>query len=81
MWEANFRVYGVRKVWRQLTREGSGVARCTVGRLMADMGLTGAVRGKAFKRTTISEESATRPADRVNRNFAARARTSCGWQT
>jgi hypothetical protein len=47
VWDANFQVYGVRKVWRQLGREGIAVARCTVERLMREMGLQGAVRGKA----------------------------------
>jgi len=46
VWEGNFRVYGVRKVWRQLGREGIAVARCTTARLMRQMGLTGAIRGK-----------------------------------
>jgi len=71
VWEENFQVYGVRKVWRQLKREGIAVARCTVGRLMGDMGLCGAVWGQAFKRTTIADELATRPADLVARNFTA----------
>lgn len=71
VWEANFQVYGVRKVWRQLTREGVPVARCTVARLMGGLGLSGAVRGQAFKVTTVADESAARPADRVNRNFTA----------
>ena len=54
VWEENFQVYGVRKVWRQLKRETIEVARCTVTRLMRQMGLHGAVRGKAA-RTTISD--------------------------
>src|SRR6185436_3464757 len=49
VWEENFQVYGVRKVWRQLRREGIAVARCTVARLMREMGLKGAVRGKPMK--------------------------------
>ncbi len=53
VWEENFRVYGVRKVWRQLRREGIEIARCTTARLMRQMGLSGGVRGKAVK-TTIS---------------------------
>jgi len=64
----NFRVYGVRKVWRQLKREGKDVARCTVARLMRDMGLQGVVRGKPAK-TTISDRSAPCPLDKVNRQF------------
>ena len=49
VWKDNFEVYGVRKVWRQLRREGTDVARCTVARLMAQMGLKGAVRGKTMQ--------------------------------
>ena len=68
----NFRVYGVRKVWRQLLREGVAVARCTVGRLMKSPGLQGAIRGKPM-RTTISDKGAPCPLDRVNRQFRAPA--------
>jgi len=71
VWEDNFSVYGARKVWLQLNREKIEVARCTVARLMGDLGLSGAVRGGAFKRTTITDESASRPMDLVNRNFTA----------
>ncbi len=70
VFEENFEVYGVRKVWRQLKREGIDVARCTVARLMRQMGLRGAVRGKTVK-TTISDRSAPCPDDRVNRQFQA----------
>jgi putative transposase len=73
IWEDNFKVYGVRKVWRQLKREGIGgdrLARCTVTRLMRQMGLRGAVRGKKC-RTTISDDSAARPLDLVDRDFRA----------
>jgi putative transposase len=70
VFEANFSVYGVRKVWRQLGREGIGVARCTVARLMRAMGLQGAVRGKTV-RTTIPSPAAACPLDRVNRQFQA----------
>jgi transposase InsO family protein len=70
VWEENFSVYGARKVWRQLAREGTGVARCTVERLMREMGLRGAIRGRKFK-TTVPDTSAKRPADLVNRQFAA----------
>ena len=70
VWNENFCVYGVRKVWRQLNREEIFVARCTVERLMRDMGLSGAVRGKKFKTTTPDDE-ALRPADLVKRNFTA----------
>jgi transposase InsO family protein len=67
---ANFGVYGVRKVWRQLGREGISVARCTVARLMRQMGLQGAVRGRQA-RTTVSNPAAACPLDRVNRQFRA----------
>ena len=70
VWKDNFQVYGVRKVWRQLNREGRPVARCTVARLMNELGLHGAVRGKKF-RTTIPEEAAERPLDLVKREFTA----------
>jgi putative transposase len=70
VWEANFQVYGARKVWRQLNREEVEVARCTVERLMRDMGLHGAVRGKKCK-TTLLGNTADRPADLVNRIFNA----------
>ncbi|ANY82314.1 transposase (plasmid) [Microvirga ossetica] len=66
----NFGVYGVRKVWRQLQREGIDVARCTVARLMRQMGLKGVVRGKSI-RTTVSDAGAPCPRDRVNRQFNA----------
>jgi putative transposase len=65
---ANYGVYGARKVWLALNREGIAVARCTVERLMADLGLAGAVRGKA-KRTTIANPAGARPADLVGRQF------------
>ena len=70
VYEENFRVYGVRKVWRQLGREGIAVARCTVARLMRTMGLQGVVRGKTV-RTTTSNAAARCPLDRVNRQFTA----------
>jgi transposase InsO family protein len=72
VWEENFGVYGVRKVWRQLGREGVSVARCTVARLMRQMGLQGIVRGKSV-RTTISDKAMPCPLDRVNRDFKAPA--------
>jgi transposase InsO family protein len=71
VWEENFCVYGARKVWRQLQREGFAVARCTVERLMRAMGLRGAVRGKRVKTTTVAHEGAERPADLVARDFTA----------
>ena len=66
----NFGVYGARKVWRQLRREGIGVARCTVERLMRQLGLHGVRRGKP-RRTTTPHPSASRPADLVERDFSA----------
>ena len=72
VWEENFGVYGVRKVWRQLGREGVSVARCTVARLMRQMGLQGIVRGRSV-RTTISDKATPCPLDRVNRDFKAPA--------
>jgi transposase InsO family protein len=69
VWDENFAVYGAEKVWRQLHREGIGVARCTVRRLMNEMGLVGAVRGRAFKITTVAGEEAARPLDLVDRDF------------
>ena len=68
----NFQVYGVRKVWRQLQREGFDVARCTVARLMRAMGLQGVIRGKPVK-TTVSDKASPCPLDRVNRQFRAPA--------
>jgi putative transposase len=73
VWDAHYQVYGARKLWRQLQRDGVQVARCTVERLMGELGLTGAVRGKT-KRTTIPVEPAgPRPADLVARRFSAPA--------
>ncbi len=68
----NFAVYGVRKVWRQMMREGFPVARCTIERLMRDMGLQGVIRGKPV-RTTMSDKAASCPLDHVNRRFYAPA--------
>jgi len=67
----NFGVYGARKVWLQLNREGTRVARCTVARLMQDMGLRGAIRGRTFKVTTHAAEGVERPLDLVDRDFTA----------
>ena len=64
-------VYGPRKVWKQLRREGHNVARCTVERLMREMGLAGAVRGRAWKVTTQSQPARDRPTDLVDRTFEA----------
>ncbi len=68
----NFEVYGVRKVWRQLGREGLAAARCTVERLMRSLGLQGVIRGKSV-RTTVSDKAAPCPLDHVNRQFHAPA--------
>ena len=68
VWEENYKVYGVRKVWRQLVREGFVVARCTVARLMRDMDIRGIIRGKPH-RTTIPDKKAPCPLDKVNREF------------
>ena len=69
----NLSVYGADKVWAQLNREGTRVARCTVERLMRQMGLSGARRGKAFKVTTRHDDRQHRPDDLVDRNFRAPA--------
>ncbi len=71
VWDAHFQVYGPRKVWRQLRREKIRVARCTVGRLMREMGLGGAVRGRAWVTTTQSQPALDRPTDLVDRDFTA----------
>jgi putative transposase len=71
IWTEHFRVYGPRKVWRQMGRDGLRVARCRVRRLMREMGLAGAVRGRAWVTTTQSQANAPRPADLVERNFTA----------
>lgn len=71
VWEGNLSVYGAEKVWKQLNREGIQVARCTVERLMGDLGLQGAVRGRRFTITTQSDETAARPLDLVDRDFTA----------
>src|SRR5690554_531531 len=68
----NFGVYGVRKVWRQMKREGFDIARCSVARLMRDLGLQGVIRGKPV-RTTVSDKAAPCPLDHVNRQFHALA--------
>ena len=70
VWEANYGVYGARRVWAALRREGHQIARCTVERLMADMGLTGVRRGSKT-RTTVPDATAPRPPDLVDRRFTA----------
>jgi putative transposase len=91
VWEKNLCVYGADKVWDQLNKDGIRVARCTIERLMADMGLQGCRRGRISVRTTISDDTLDRPADLVERRFKASApnrlwladltyvRTSTGW--
>jgi putative transposase len=71
IWTENHQVYGPRKVWRQMGRENLRVARCRVRRLMREMGLAGAVRGRAWTTTTQSQPNADRPRDLVDRNFTA----------
>ena len=70
VWDENRSVYGAKKVWKQLRREGFAVARCTVARLMREMGLRGAVRGQRV-RTTMPADQAERPLDLVERDFTA----------
>ena len=77
VWDENFQVYGVRKVWHQLRREGFEVARCTVERLMKRLGIQGVVRGKTRK-TTIPDPAMPCPLDKVNRQFRAPA-PNCLW--
>jgi len=79
VWDENYQVYGVRKAWHQLKREGFTLARCTVDRLMKQIGIRGAVRGKVVK-TTVPDTSVTShqspvpcPRDKVNRRFRAPA--------
>jgi transposase InsO family protein len=71
IWDANHRVYGPRKVWKQMGREGLHEARCRVRRLMREMGFAGAVRGRAWTTTTESPPNAERPTDLVDRHFTA----------
>ncbi|MGY4646468.1 hypothetical protein ACVWWN_000264 [Mycobacterium sp. URHB0021] len=77
---ANYGVYGARKVWLALNREEITVARCTVERLMVELGLAGATRGKS-RGTTFADPAAARPADLVQRQFAHRHRIGCGSPT
>jgi hypothetical protein len=71
VWDAHRQVYGADKVWAQLNRDGTRVARCTVERLMRESGLWGVVRGRRSVRTTRSDEASDRPADLVARQFQA----------
>jgi putative transposase len=73
VWDEHRRVYGADKVWAQMKREGVPVARCTVERLMRELGLRGVVRGKIGVRTTISDDASSRPTDLVARRFRAPA--------
>jgi len=72
VWDDNYKVYGVRKVWRQMQREGFDIARCTVARLMRQLGIQGVIRGKTLK-TTHSNPAVPCPRDHVNRQFNAPA--------
>ena len=73
VWEQNLSVYGADKVWDQLNKDGIRVARCTVERLMRDLGIHGCRRGRLWVRTTHSDEALKRPADLVERRFRAPA--------
>ncbi len=71
VWEENMQVYGARKIWTQLQREGFAIARCTVERLMSDLGIQSATRGGGKRRTTIPDDQLDRPSDLVDRPFEA----------
>ena len=71
IWTEHFQVYGPRKVWKQMGREGLRIARCRVRRLMREMGLAGAIRGRAWVTTTQATPDGPRPSDLVARNFSA----------
>jgi putative transposase len=72
VFEANYRVYGARKIWHHLRRQGHQVARCTIERLMRELGITGAVRGRKIV-TTVQDRAAERAPDLVDRDFVAKA--------
>ena len=72
VFDENYGVYGVRKVWQQMQREGYDIARCTVAHLMRDVGLRGVIRGKT-QRTTFNNKADVCPLDLVNREFKASA--------
>ncbi|MFD7445123.1 IS3 family transposase [Streptomyces sp. NPDC059909] len=76
VFDANYRVYGTRKIWPELHRQGHQVARCTVERLMRELGIAGAVRGRKI-RTTIADPAAERAPDLVERDFVADAPNRC----
>ena len=73
VWEENLAVYGADKIWDQLNKDEIPVARCTVERLMRDMGLQGCRRGRVWVRTTVGDDALDRPADLVDRKFTAAA--------
>lgn len=77
VFDAHYRVYGARKVWRELNRQGHTVARCTVERLMRELGIAGAVRGKKIV-TTSTDPAAERAPDLVDRDFVAEAPNRTG---
>jgi putative transposase len=81
VFDENYSVYGANKVWRQLRREERWVARCRIERLMRKMGLRGAVRGRAFKLTTVVDKAAATVPDLVRRDFQASGQISSGWPT
>ncbi len=76
VYTSNYWVYGARKIWRELNRQGHAVARCTVERLMRELGIAGAVRGRKVI-TTIPGGQAERAPDRVERDFVAPAPNRC----
>ncbi|MEF9908540.1 IS3 family transposase [Streptomyces sp. P9-A2] len=76
VYASNYRVYGARKIWRELNQQGHAVARCTVERLMRELGITGAVRGKKVV-TTITDPAAERAPDLLDRDFVATAPNRC----
>lgn len=73
VWEQNLSVYGADKIWDQLNKDGIKVARCTIERLMGELGLQGCRRGRVFVRTTDGDDTLERPADLVERDFSAQA--------
>jgi putative transposase len=81
VWEQNLSVYGADKVWDQLKKDGVRATRCTVERLMRDMGLQGCRRGRLWVRTTHGDEALDRPADLVERQFRGPGpQPGCGWR-
>lgn len=73
VYDANLAVYGADKIWEALNNEGTSVARCTVERLMKDLGIRGCKRGRTWIKTTTGDEMLSRPADLVDREFSAEA--------